>query len=124
MVALGFDHCQSRRVSAVDVEIQSAAECRHTVTAVPDDASLERAVVILKALGDTARLRLFRAIRAGERDGVCVCDLPDGGLTQATVSHHLRKLKEAGLVTSQRRGTWVYYRAVDGATDGLADLIA
>ena len=65
-----------------------------------------------KALGDPVRLRLLSLIAArGSRD-VCVCDLTSAfDLTQPTISHHLKVLREAGLITGQRRGTWVYYRA-------------
>jgi ArsR family transcriptional regulator len=72
----------------------------------------ERAAAVLKAIADPVRLRLFAqlAFTPGE---TCVCDLPDVGVSQPTVSHHLRKLRDAGLIDSERRGTWVYYRATD-----------
>ncbi|MFD7235974.1 ArsR/SmtB family transcription factor [Streptomyces syringium] len=70
----------------------------------------ERAAVMFKALGDPIRLRLFSLV-ASHKDGeACVCDISDVGVSQPTVSHHLKKLKDAGLLTSERRGTWVYYR--------------
>ncbi|MFI7237469.1 ArsR/SmtB family transcription factor [Streptomyces cyaneofuscatus] len=71
----------------------------------------ELAAQMFKALGDPIRLRLLSAI-ASHKDGeACVCDISDVGVSQPTVSHHLRKLREAGLLTSERRGTWIYYRA-------------
>ncbi|MGD8200289.1 ArsR/SmtB family transcription factor [Ornithinimicrobium sp. W1679] len=73
---------------------------------------------LLKALADPVRLRLYS--RIADADGeTCVCDLGDVGVSQPTVSHHLRKLREAGLIQSERRGTWVYYRPV---RDALAPL--
>lgn len=76
----------------------------------------ERVASLLKALADPIRLRLFTRI-AASGDEVCVCDLPDVGVSQPTVSHHLRKLREAGVIDSERRGTWVYYRATDLGRD-------
>ncbi|NLU80622.1 helix-turn-helix transcriptional regulator [Micromonospora sp. HNM0581] len=65
-----------------------------------------------KALGDPVRLQLMSMIASAEGGEVCVCDLtPAFDLTGPTISHHLRTLREAGLVDSERRGTWVYYRA-------------
>lgn len=58
-------------------------------------------------------------------DEVCVCDFTDAlPLNQPTVSHHLRILREAGLVTCERRGTWVYYRLAPGAQARLSDALA
>ncbi|WP_444970573.1 ArsR/SmtB family transcription factor [Streptomyces sp. SAI-25] len=71
----------------------------------------EVAARLFKALGDPIRLRLLSAV-ASHKDGeACVCDISDVGVSQPTVSHHLRKLREAGLLSSERRGTWIYYRA-------------
>ncbi|MEV7671705.1 metalloregulator ArsR/SmtB family transcription factor [Streptomyces sp. NPDC088752] len=68
------------------------------------------AAKMFKALGDPVRLRLFSAVASHEGGEACVCDISDVGVSQPTVSHHLKKLKEAGLLSSERRGTWVYYR--------------
>jgi ArsR family transcriptional regulator len=63
-----------------------------------------------KALGDPVRLRLLLLIAAPLEGEVCVCELVDAfDLAQSTISHHLKILRDAGLVESQRRGTWVYY---------------
>lgn len=70
---------------------------------------------VLKALADPVRLRLYSRIAAAA-EPVCVCDIDDVGVSQPTVSHHLRKLREAGLIQADRRGTWVYYSPVPGAT--------
>lgn len=77
------------------------------------------AAAVFKALGDPARVRIVNMLaRAGE--GVCVCDLtPHLGLAQPTVSHHLRKLAEAGLLDREQRGTWAFYSLNRAALDQL-----
>lgn len=85
-------------------------------------AELARA---FKALGDPVRLRLLSLIASRAGGEVCVCDLtPAFELSQPTISHHLKQLRQAGLIDSQRRGTWVYYRLLPAATDRLAALFA
>lgn len=65
-----------------------------------------------QALADPVRLRLLSMITAAGAEGVCVCDLVEpSGRSQPTVSHHLKILREAGLVSSERRGTWAWYVA-------------
>jgi len=72
------------------------------------------------ALADPVRLRLLNLIASADADGICACDLVEPvGRSQPTVSHHLKILREAGLVIGERHGTWVYYRAV---TDQIAAL--
>jgi ArsR family transcriptional regulator len=79
---------------------------------VPGTASQGRAVAVFKALADATRLQIFSLI-AARPEAVCVCDIVARfELRQPTISHHLRVLKDAGLVTMTRRGTWSYY-AVD-----------
>jgi len=79
----------------------------------------------LKALADPARLRLVSMVAAHPDAEACVCDLTEPlGLSQPTVSHHLKVLVEAGLLTRDKRGTWAYYRLVPGALDSLAALLA
>jgi DNA-binding transcriptional ArsR family regulator len=70
---------------------------------------------LLKILSDPNRLRIFITLMRTTQE-VCVCDFVDGlDLVQPTVSHHLKVLKEAGLIESTRRGTWVYYRLSNGS---------
>lgn len=79
----------------------------------------------LKAIADPARLRLLSMIGAHEGGEACVCDLTEPlGLTQPTVSHHLRVLVEAGLLTRDKRGVWAYFTLVPGALDAVADLLS
>ncbi len=77
-----------------------------------------------KALGDPVRLRLVSMIASGAGGEVCVCDLTGAfDLTGPTISHHLRVLREAGIVDCERRGTWVYYWLVPGVLDQMAGLL-
>jgi ArsR family transcriptional regulator len=66
---------------------------------------------VFKAMGDPVRLRLLSLIASNAGGEACVCDLTDVfDLSGPTISHHLKVLREAGLITGERRGTWVYYR--------------
>lgn len=79
----------------------------------------------LKAIADPARLRLLSMIAAHDGGEACVCDLIEPlGLTQPTVSHHLKVLVDAGLLTRDKRGVWAYFTLVPGALDALADVFS
>ncbi|WP_432514975.1 ArsR/SmtB family transcription factor [Kineococcus sp. SYSU DK001] len=79
----------------------------------------------LKAIADPARLRLLSLVAAHEGGEACVCDLIEPlGLSQPTVSHHLKVLVEAGLLTRDKRGVWAYFRIVPEALDALAAVLA
>jgi ArsR family transcriptional regulator len=84
----------------------------------------EHAAAMFKALGDPVRLRLFSNIASSDGGEACVCDIQDVGVSQPTVSHHLKKLREAGLLESERRGTWVYYRVAPAVLATMAQLLA
>ncbi|MEV8228784.1 metalloregulator ArsR/SmtB family transcription factor [Streptomyces sp. NPDC079167] len=86
-----------------------------------DDA--ERMAVMFKALSDPVRLRLFSRVASHPGGEACVCDIQDVGVSQPTVSHHLKKLREAGLLTSERRGTWVYYRVAPSVVAAMAAML-
>jgi len=78
----------------------------------------------LKALADPARLRLISIVGASEGAEACVCDLTEPvGLSQPTVSHHLKVLMDAGFLTRSKRGTWAYYALVPGALAELSALL-
>ncbi len=78
----------------------------------------------LKAVADPARLRLLSLVAAHEGGEACVCDLTEPlALSQPTVSHHLKVLVEAGLLTRDKRGVWAYYALVPGALDSLAGVL-
>ncbi|WP_062214447.1 helix-turn-helix transcriptional regulator [Streptomyces sp. NBRC 109706] len=72
----------------------------------------EKLAGMFKALSDPVRLRLLSRIASRPGGEACVCDIQDVGVSQPTVSHHLRKLREAGLLVSERRASRVYYRLV------------
>ncbi|SHL35899.1 DNA-binding transcriptional regulator, ArsR family [Pseudonocardia thermophila] len=77
-----------------------------------------------KALGDPVRLRLLSLIAARRGGEVCVCELTSAfTLTAATISHHLKVLRVAGLVDCERRGTWVYYWVVPAKLGALSQLL-
>jgi ArsR family transcriptional regulator, arsenate/arsenite/antimonite-responsive transcriptional repressor len=79
---------------------------------------------VFKALADPVRLRLVSLIGAHRGGEVCVCDLTTAfDLTQPTISHHLKVLRQAGIIDSERRGTWVYYRLVPAALERTAALL-
>lgn len=79
----------------------------------------------LRALADPTRLRLISMVAAHEGGEACVCDLTEPlGLSQPTVSHHLRVLTEAGFLDRTKRGTWAYYKLIPGSLDGVASLLA
>jgi ArsR family transcriptional regulator len=79
---------------------------------------------ILKALADPVRLRLVSMVAAHEGGEACVCDLTDPlGLTQPTISHHLKVLVDAGIFTRDKRGKWAYYGLVTGALDALSRVL-
>ncbi len=85
----------------------------------------ESLAVSLKALADPARLRILSMVAAHEDAEACVCDLTDPlGLSQPTVSHHLKVLVDAGYLTRSKRGTWAYFRLVPGSLDSVAGLLA
>lgn len=78
----------------------------------------------LKALGDPVRLQLMSMIASAPAGEACVCDLtPAFALSGPTISHHLKTLREAGLVDAERRATWVYYRARPALLRQLAALL-
>ena len=74
-----------------------------------------------KALADPARVQLIRLVSSADRGEACVCDMTASlGLSQGTVSHHLKVLVDAGLLERERRGTWAWYRIAPGALEALA----
>lgn len=80
---------------------------------------------LLKAIADPTRLRLVSMVAAHENAEACVCDLTEPlGLTQPTVSHHLKILVDAGIFTREKRGVWAFYALVPAAMDALADLLS
>lgn len=80
---------------------------------------------VLKALADPVRLRLLSLVASHAGGEACVCDLTgEFDVSQPTISHHLKVLREAGLLTSERRASWVYYRVVPERVVLLSQLFA
>ena len=105
--------------------INQEPSCCTDLTSAP--LSGERAAelaTVFKALGDPVRLRLLSMIASRAGGEVCVCELtPAFDLSQPTISHHLKLLRQAGLIDCERRGTWVYYWLLPETTDKLAALL-
>ncbi len=100
----------------------SIQRCRPRAELVKNDFAAEAA--LLKAVADPHRLSILATLARAD-DEVCVCDFTAGlPLNQPTVSHHLRLLREAGLITGERHGTWVYYRLRPGAQRRVTEAIA
>jgi ArsR family transcriptional regulator len=93
--------------------------CPPITTAALSEEAAEIMARMFKALSDPVRLRLLSRVASHPAGEACVCDIADVGVSQPTVSHHLKKLREAGLLTSDRRATWVYYRLAPGALAAL-----
>lgn len=122
-----IEDCQYRSMSKPELSVlgQVSACCGGLLTApLADDMAVELATVF-KALGDPVRLRLLSMIASRACGEVCVCELmPAFELSQPTISHHLKLLRQAGLIDCQRRGTWVYYWLLPEMTDKLAALLS
>ncbi|MEU5310469.1 metalloregulator ArsR/SmtB family transcription factor [Streptomyces sp. NPDC021562] len=105
---------------------QDAACCPGLSAAPLDENQAADLAKVFKALGDPVRLRLMSMIASrGQGGEVCVCELtPAFDLSQPTISHHLKLLRQAGLIDCERRGTWVYYWVLPGVLDKLAAFLA
>ncbi|MFF9213884.1 MULTISPECIES: ArsR/SmtB family transcription factor [unclassified Streptomyces] len=103
---------------------RSAACCPGLAAAPLDEDQAAELAKIFKALGDPVRLRLLSLIASRAGGEVCVCDLtPAFELSQPTISHHLKLLRQAGLIDCERRGTWVYYWALPATLTRLATFL-
>ena len=109
-------------VAMLEVTDVSAGVCCAPLVREPlAAADAERLARTMKALADPARLRLLSIVAASEGQEACVCDLIEPvGLSQPTVSHHLKILTESGFLSRSKRGTWAYYKLVPESLDGIA----
>lgn len=106
----------ARRIDAVSC-------CAPLATAPLDADDAIGLAGVLKAIADPARLRVISLLAANGE--TCVCDLTQPlGLSQPTVSHHLKTLVDAGLVQREKRGVWAYFSLVPGALDGVGRLLS
>ena len=98
--------------------------CPPLTSAGLSQADAETMAAMFKALADPVRVMLFSRVASAPGGEACVCDIQDVGVSQPTVSHHLKKLREAGLLSAERRGTWVYYRVERGVLAAMARTLA
>lgn len=100
--------------------LEPVACCAPLGASTLSDEEAEATAQLFKALGDPARVRLVNLLAQGEGE-VCMCDLIEPvGLSQPTVSHHMKKLVDAGLVEREQRGKWAYFSLKREAVERLA----
>jgi ArsR family transcriptional regulator len=105
--------------------LQAPACCTPMVREPLTEDAAKTLAASFKALSDPVRLRLLSLIASFEGGEACVCDLTGPfDVSQPTISHHLKVLREAGLIDSERRGTWVYYWVLPAALARLGSLLA
>jgi ArsR family transcriptional regulator len=105
--------------------LQVPACCTPMVREPLSEQDAKSLAAVFKALSDPVRLRLLSLIASFAGGEACVCDLTGPfDVSQPTISHHLRVLREAGLIDCERRGTWVYYWVLPGALGRLGTLLS
>jgi ArsR family transcriptional regulator, arsenate/arsenite/antimonite-responsive transcriptional repressor len=116
----GFRGTLAMTRSTTTLPMADAASCAHSGAKLTDDQA-EATAALFKALADPQRVKILNLL-ATSPDPVCVCEFTEPlGLSQPTVSHHLKKLVQAGLLNREQRGTWAYYSL---RRDALGDLAA
>ncbi|MFY2860185.1 ArsR/SmtB family transcription factor [Mycobacterium sp. THU-M104] len=109
---------------SIQALVAGSPQCSPLARAPLSEASAAMLVPMFKALGDPVRLRLVSLIASHPGGEACVCDISATiDLSQPTISHHLKVLRSAGLLASQRRGTWVYYRVIPAALQQLSAIL-
>jgi ArsR family transcriptional regulator, arsenate/arsenite/antimonite-responsive transcriptional repressor len=107
------------RIKLLEADEPSIACCAPLAATGLTDDEVEATARLFKALADPTRVRILNLLLSSD-DPVCACNLfPATGLAQPTVSFHLKKLLEAGLIRREERGTWAYYSVDDSAMDRL-----
>ena len=124
-----IDRCQCLRhtksMTTLTVPLVDVACCAPLTRKPLSAAGATDLARTLRAIADPARLRLLSMVAAHEGGEACVCDLTEPlGLSQPTVSHHLKILVDAGLLTREKRGVWAYFTLVPGALDSLAAVLS
>lgn len=100
----------------IDTGSADTACCAPAAETMMDDETAHDLARVFKALGDPNRVKLLSLITASTTGEMCICDLTEPiELSQPTISHHMKLLVEAGLVTREKRGKWAYYRSTTGA---------
>jgi ArsR family transcriptional regulator len=116
---------EARMTGHTTIPVESLAVCCPSGLSTPmDRATADRLARLLKAVADPARLQLIALIKSSPDGESCVCDLTVPlALAQPTVSHHLRVLTDAGLLTRRHSGTWAYYAVNEDRLRELADVL-
>lgn len=121
MLPFHIDVCQ---YSSMSRAVQGPACCPGGLAQLIDRDTAAELARLLKAVADPARLQVLSFLRAQPDCAACVCDLTEPlGLSQPTVSHHLKVLAEAGLVISEKRGYWTWYSLVPSRLSELAAVL-
>lgn len=98
--------------------------CAPISASVLDQETAETLTSLLKVLADPARLQILSMLASAGGE-VCVCDLTEPlGLSQPTVSYHMKQLREGGFVSSERRGKWIFYSLVPARIHAVTDALA
>ena len=122
-----FDECRYSSVMASarkTLTLDPVACCAPVTSSQLDPQQAELLATSFHALADPIRLRLFSHVAAANGDEVCACDLVEvAGRSQPTVSHHMKILFDAGLITREKRGLWVWYRLVPTRLDALRSVL-
>ncbi|HZM83520.1 MAG TPA: metalloregulator ArsR/SmtB family transcription factor [Candidatus Limnocylindrales bacterium] len=115
----------SKQLVVLDTSADLAACCPPIAQEALDPEHATDMARMFKALGDPIRLRLLSRITSAPDGEMCVCDITgdDFDVSGPTISHHLKVLREAGLIDGERRGTWIYYRPVKDNLRQLATLL-
>jgi len=124
----GTPSMQEGRMTKTNLLLEQPAQVSRCDGALASPLARERAdelALLLKAVADPVRLQLLSRIRAAESQEACVCDLTDAvNLSQPTVSHHLKVLTEAGLLTRERRGSWAWFTVVPTRLTEVASIFS
>lgn len=114
-----------KQLPVLQADAQAAACCNPLVREPLGEGDAKALAGMFKAMSDPVRLRLLSLIASHAGGEACVCDLAGPfDVSQPTISHHLKVLREAGLIDGERRGTWVYYRVLPAALDRLGSLLS
>ena len=112
-------------LSTTPRQVPSVSECGSPAVTVLDRVEAERRATLLKALADPVRLQLLSIISASPNREACVCDMTDAvQVSQPTVSHHLKTLIDAGILTRERRGTWAWFRLDAAQLDAIRGFLS
>lgn len=115
---------KQKAAAVLELPMADAACCPPLAEAVLPAERARDLAPAFKALGDPVRLQLLSQIASAPSGEACVCNLtPAFDLTGPTISHHLKVLREAGLIDCERRGTWVYYWAIPSRMAALAHIL-